>query len=58
LIRITERKLHLANIDPITIDFLLLQVRKRLLTHSAAIAIRIAAGADHKMLRHWLLENL
>jgi hypothetical protein len=29
-----------------------LQVRKRFLTHSAAVAVRIAAGADHKMLRH------
>src|SRR5262249_17867184 len=55
LIRITERQLHLANVDPITIDFVLLQVRKGLLTHSAAIAIRVAAGADHKMLRHGVI---
>ena len=36
-----------------TIDFLLLQMRKRFLTHAAAVAVRVAAGADHKMLRHW-----
>jgi hypothetical protein len=30
-----------------------LQVRKRFLTHPAAVAVRVAAGADHKMLRHW-----
>jgi len=29
-----------------------LQVGKRFLTHSAAVAIRIAAGADDKVLRH------
>jgi hypothetical protein len=51
-VRITERQFPLADVDPITIDFLLLQVRKRFLTHAAAVAVRVAAGADHKMLRH------
>src|SRR5204863_7757930 len=52
LIRITERQLHFADVDPITIHFLLLPVRKPFLTHSAAVAVRVAAGADHKMLWH------
>lgn len=47
LIRITERQLHLANVDPITIDFLFLQMRKRCLPHSAAVAVGVAAGANH-----------
>jgi hypothetical protein len=27
-------------------------------SHAAAVAVGIAAGTDHKMLRHSLLENL
>src|SRR4029077_3151389 len=52
-VRVAERQIPLADVDPITIDFLLLQVRKRFLTHAAAVAVRVAAGADHKMLWHW-----
>src|SRR5439155_16276719 len=52
-IRITERQIHLADIDPIAIDFLFLQMHECGAPHPAAVAGRVAAGADHKMLRHW-----
>src|ERR1051326_2819409 len=52
LVRVTERQISFADVDPIAIDFFLLQMRKRCLAHSAAVAFRVAAGADDKMLRH------
>src|SRR4029077_16998781 len=49
---IAQWEIHFADIDPIAIDFPFLQMSKSDPSHSAAVAIGIAASADYKMLRH------
>src|SRR5512133_946930 len=49
---VAQRQIHFTDIDPIAIDFFFFQMRERGAPHSAAVAIGITAGANHKMLRH------
>ena len=52
-VRVAKRKIHFANVDPLAIGFLFLQMRERGSPHPAAITVGIATGADYKMLVHW-----
>src|SRR5437762_6809347 len=49
---IAEWQVHFADVDPIAIDFLFLQMRESNTSHAAAVAVGIAAGANDKMLGH------
>ena len=49
---IAEWQVHFADIDPIAVNFLFLQMRESNASHAAAVAVGIAAGADDKMLGH------
>ena len=51
-VRVAEREVHFADVDPIAIHFLLLQMRKRDASHAATVTVGIAAGANDKMLGH------
>ena len=52
LVGIAEWEVHFADVDPIAINFLLLQMRKSDASHPAAVAVGITASADDKMLGH------
>ena len=51
-VRIAQRQLHLADVDPIAIHFALLQMLVGRASHPAAVAVGISTGADNKVLRH------
>src|SRR6266480_453380 len=53
LVCVAERQIHFTNVDPVAIDFLFLQMRKRDPSHAAAVTIGITAGANDKMFWHW-----
>jgi len=55
---IAQRQVHFADVDPVAIDFLFLQMRERSAPHPPAVAVGIAAGANDKVLWHRYFKYL
>ena len=57
-VSVAERQIHFADVDPVAIGFLFLQMRERGASHPPTVAIGIAAGADDKVLWHQSFKYL
>ena len=55
-VRVAERQVHFADVDPGAIRFLLLQVRERYAPHAPAVAAGVTARADNEIFWHLVVS--